>query len=616
MALKDAGALAVYELAMYHFRYSKVQGTKRAVIVTTSVDTAFYRRTVKMIIEKNAFEVCIVISAAQSNLMNFSSDTSGEDNANYRKMKREIEHWMRANNLSREPTVDIIFLPIFVSRITDKVFVTPPFADLMPPISVDARDDSEMNLDHFVGLFHALFTYLNAKEDVYSIGRFSERIAEKLESLPDAIVRRNNLTGQSERNVSLILVDRTLDFCTPTSSKTECLLARILRILPRLPCHCNDVGINMSLVLPKEGSRVNKVPGCLAGMDEGTMDLLISKKAKEVLAVAHRVLMDMLPNRESPKTKAAYSRISAHGVEKILSKIGDTSHIGSGAYSNKKVQAFLSVVQALTSEDTAQLELLASLEKLAMQSIFVSRESSSILVQLSNIIKTRETRGLEIENLLALLIYVYSLAGTQVQFSAEQEAGLEESISCAIYEDAKMLKNCATLTTLSVYRQTLLLLGANEDGISREVSAKLTSHIMKKLHDIASQRIALQDYKSFLPESSSQDTIRCAGIVERLLLDLLDPARREPKDLQGRSTSIISAGFNLLLKGRAKRHPCDNGWIIVYVLGGITPEEIRITEEIALSSESGCRLTLAGSRLLNPLDIVDKILLSSYNESS
>lgn len=62
-----------------------------------------------------------------------------------------------------------------------------------------------------------------------------------------------------------------------------------------------------------------------------------------------------------------------------------------------------------------------------------------------------------------------------------------------------------------------------------------------------------------------------------------------------------------------KRHPCDNNWIIVYVIGGITPEEVRKTKDIISIFKPNCQITLAGSRLLSPLDIVDKVLLSSID---
>lgn len=78
---------------------------------------------------------------------------------------------------------------------------------------------------------------------------------------------------------------------------------------------------------------------------------------------------------------------------------------------------------------------------------------------MSNIIRTRIHRGLDVENLLALLIHVYSLAGTQIRFSTQQERRLEESIADAIFEDFQILKESSLMNTKSAYQRNLLLLG-------------------------------------------------------------------------------------------------------------------------------------------------------------
>ena len=63
----------------------------------------------------------------------------------------------------------------------------------------------------------------------------------------------------------------------------------------------------------------------------------------------------------------------------------------------------------------------------------------------------------------------------------------------------------------------------------------------------------------------------------------------------------------------SENHPCNNSWIIIYVLGGITPDEINIANNILSIKEHGPKVTLGGTRLLNPFDIVDKILLTNIN---
>lgn len=63
------------------------------------------------------------------------------------------------------------------------------------------------------------------------------------------------------------------------------------------------------------------------------------------------------------------------------------------------------------------------------------------------------------ENLLALLIYLYAMAGPDIKFSEHQENGLKEALSGAIYEDIKKINETDLTNELSAYYQTLLLLG-------------------------------------------------------------------------------------------------------------------------------------------------------------
>lgn len=78
---------------------------------------------------------------------------------------------------------------------------------------------------------------------------------------------------------------------------------------------------------------------------------------------------------------------------------------------------------------------------------------------MSSIVKTRATRGLDMENLLALVIYLYAIAGPDIKFSNQQEKTLKEALATAICEDIKKCNESDLNTELSAYYQTLLLLG-------------------------------------------------------------------------------------------------------------------------------------------------------------
>lgn len=123
--LKDAGAVSVYELAMYNFRvresiiflshtyrivslfrstllqYVKVQNCKKATIISTSTNQAFYQRTVKMIMEKNAFNSCTIVTAAHPTVLTYEDAVPLEDRMDYIKLKRDVKSWMSTNQQSQ-----------------------------------------------------------------------------------------------------------------------------------------------------------------------------------------------------------------------------------------------------------------------------------------------------------------------------------------------------------------------------------------------------------------------------------------------------------------------------------------------------------------------------------
>jgi len=91
------------------------------------------------------------------------------------------------------------------------------------------------------------------------------------------------------------------------------------------------------------------VPGCLASNDKTLMNILITKKQKEVLATMNKMLIDILSTkenlklRENLKPKLA-TRISAHSLEKLVNKFKDVDlHIISE--SSKMLQVCILIVE-------------------------------------------------------------------------------------------------------------------------------------------------------------------------------------------------------------------------------------------------------------------------------
>jgi len=56
-------------------------------------------------------------------------------------------------------------------------------------------------------------------------------------------------------------------------------------------------------------------------------------------------------------------------------------------------------------------------------------------------------------------VHIYALAGTEIQFSSQQEQQLKEAITDAVFEDITKLKENTMKSKMSVYQQTLSLFG-------------------------------------------------------------------------------------------------------------------------------------------------------------
>lgn len=62
------------------------------------------------------------------------------------------------------------------------------------------------------------------------------------------------------------------------------------------------------------------------------------------------------------------------------------------------------------------------------------------------------------DNLLVLLIHVYSMVGNDINFPPQQEEQLRNSLAEAIFQDIKKCNEIESSEDLSVYHQTLILL--------------------------------------------------------------------------------------------------------------------------------------------------------------
>lgn len=72
------------------------------------------------------------------------------------------------------------------------------------------------------------------------------------------------------------------------------------------------------------------------------MNILITKKQKEVLIATNKMLIDILSTKENLKPKLA-TRITAHSLEKLVNKVKDIDNLHAITESSKKLQVCVSM---------------------------------------------------------------------------------------------------------------------------------------------------------------------------------------------------------------------------------------------------------------------------------
>ncbi|KAL0883011.1 hypothetical protein ABMA27_016495 [Loxostege sticticalis] len=601
--LLSGGAVAVKSLSPFEF---STKDHKKAVFITQT--TATQLRTICDIIRNSDFTHCILISCVSLDVV-FLEINEGKDVSDViaagkvqaectKQLEGMLQDWIG----KKQCAVEAVHIPICTISPTNVVFLTPAHHKVYPmydgklihdSASVDLymlTSEERSQVRRLASCLNSMMDSMNLKEDIFYMGTYSSLVAGVLENSPVCIARRKNCSNPT----SLIIIDRTLDLCGVTSHSMESVLDKVMAVLPRFPGHSNEVAIDMSPLCEanviNHPEDVQLSPGCLYHANDDaciqTFDHMINKSQKEVMFDLYNKLSKIdVQKSPSPKTLL---KVTPQSVEKIVTASKGnydviSKHLG-------VLQQALAVVQTLKSPKRAQIELVSSLEKQVSQNLAASRDSTSVLHQISHLIKSRKDRNLSLESLLALLVHIYSLSGTEVSFSKQHEDSLTETLSVAIFEDHKAL-------------------WLNEDGkiVTPEQCDEMSKCVMSRLKDIAQMRRILNKYQSVLKPCETGVGHEYKGLLQQLVDDLVDTERPETPDLRHRNEGIkdlLRSGLNILTskKSRSTKHPFDNPNVILFVIGGVTAEECKRLHRSVITSGVDNTVLIGSTKLVTPVE--------------
>ncbi|XP_045448073.1 sec1 family domain-containing protein 2-like [Melitaea cinxia] len=591
-------------------------GSGKAVFITQATSTQL--RIICEIIRRSDITHCTLISCVSLEIvyleMNEGKDVSDAMLAGKAQAEAtsQLENMLKEALKKKQSVVEVVYIPLFAISPTNVVFLTPPCREVYPRFDGKLTPDTP-TLDLYAlksderGLvrrlasgLNSMFDSMNMKEDIFYMGACSSLIAGILENSPVCVSRRKNCSNP----VSLILVDRTLDLCGVTGHSSESILDEIMALLPKFPGHTNDVAVDMSSLcevdLISHPDDVQLSPGCLYHPNDDscaqTYDHMINKSEKEVMFDLYNKL-SKLDVQKSPGPKVLL-KVTSQSLEKIISACkGNYDIIGKHL---GVLQQALGVVQTLKSPGRAEFQLFMNLERQVQENLAASRDSTSVVNQISHLIKTRKHRNISFENLLALLVHVYSLVGTEVMFNKQHEESLQKSISAAIYEDRA-----------SLFNRDFFHMKTREEC---EVIAK---GVMDRLKEISQMRRILHKYNSILKPCETGVGHEYRGVLQQLVEDLVNTDRPEMVDLRHRNEGIkdfLRSGLNILTsKKKTTKHPLDNSTVILFVVGGITAEECKQLHRTVITSGVDNVVLIGSTKYVTPLDaVVDALNIDAH----
>lgn len=594
--LFDAGALAVREFSF--FEHGSESEPKALFLVSTPV-TEQTLATLSAVVRASVFSNVSVLTSCPpaAQLLARYGTTEGLDGPRaFLDVEERLLDWM--GNVTF--TAEIMYVPLSVVNVTPKFFLMPQFHDIFPPLAentstsqVGATLESasfsrsmQISLKSLIGNLNSIFEVAHIREETFSLGSLSRIVGEELSRLS----RGHRKSAESK--VSLLLLDRTLDMAGSLTASCESLMDTLVRVLPPLPGHSLDVCVDMRCIscsseqtMPSEGAIY---PGCLAHENSKlALQHIVNCKQKECMMELNRLIVEAAL-KQGVRLDVT-GRLTAEQLRKRIIQFRKDG--GDAVIDKGLVQQILGVAQAALGERYSKLEDLLSTEKVIVQNASVSTEAASrSLVQL---LRSRNTTGLQLEDIMALMALLYSLFGEKTLGSESDKRTLKAEIVAAVYQAA------AEKNLPEFFKH---LVSDEQETLDENTVIEKVDEIFRAVQALRMARKQLRRYRSILEEGNLMQPAVYKPLLKQLLQDIFDPNVSEAPQLDyhsGGLSDMLKAGFGLF-RSTSKPLPKDSPVLIVFIIGGVTASEVKLVNDITSSRKLPQQVIVGSTTLAKP----------------
>lgn len=630
--LLEAGARNVKEFSS--FEACGVNEPKAVFVVSTLLKG----RTVdiiKDIISLSHFQYCVVFTtvAHSVHLLANNVTTDMEGSPVFEQFEEKLCEWMGNMNY----TAEVMHAPVVFAPVSQQLLVTPTFAHLFPLLSPDLEainvkrpekkrfgsladidmhslpTELQFEIKSLASTLNSVFEATGTREESFAVGPMSRIIAGELANHPQAKNRRKTAPNKA----SIIFVDRTMDLTGAVGHHGDNLVEKILTVLKPLPGHVTDVQVDMLELTSLQRtphSQTTLAPGCLAQSQspaaQSLWEAMLTSKHKEGVMEVRRQIVEAASKEKLP-IKMSMGRVTPEQLCSYMQLFRSSwgaleSHCG-------VLQLGLATAQALRHPGLPRWDACLAFERLLLQALGDS-DFPAVLRQLLPLMKPRGgedstasgSRSREDEcgpdELILLLVYLYSLADEAQPADQDTE---EEELE-------KLERELMGALTLVITREAELspllqkLTGcAKPEELTTERAHSAVEAMFETLRGLSHTRDHLKQLRSVYTASDGVHQATYRPFLRQILEEVFHPDRVECPDIEhmsGGLTDLLKTGFSMFMKV-TRPHPSDNPLLFLFLVGGVTPSELRLIKEMVTTHKPGTQVLVLSTRLLRPTDI-------------
>uniref|UniRef100_A0AAQ5XFF0 Sec1 family domain containing 2 n=1 Tax=Amphiprion ocellaris TaxID=80972 RepID=A0AAQ5XFF0_AMPOC len=615
-ALLEAGARNLKQFSS--FEACSVNEPKAVFVVSTLLKGTTVD-IIKDIISLSHFQYCVVFTtvAHSVHLLANNVTTEMEGTPVFEQFEEKLCEWMGNMNY----TAEVMHVPVVFAPVSQQLVILPPFAQLFPLLSPDLDTinakrpekkrfgslgdldihslpaELQIEIKSLASALNSMFEATSTREESFAVGPMSRLIAGELANHPQAKNRRKTAPNKA----SIIFVDRTMDLTGAVGHHGDNLVEKILTVLRPLPGHVTDVQVDMLELTSLQrtpDSQNTLAPGCLAQTQPSAArslwEAMLTSKYKESVMEVRRQLVEAASKEKLP-IKMSMGRVTPEQlcsyVQLFRSRWGALeSHCG-------VLQLGLATSQTLRHPGLPRWDACLAFERLLLQALGDS-DFPAVLRQLLPLMKPRggedsSSSGSRLgedecgpDELILLLVYLYSLADEAPPGDQDTEAE----------ELEKLERELIGALTLVITRETELspllqkLTGcANPEELTTERAHSAVEKMFETLGGLIHTRDNLKQLRSVYTASDGVHQATYRPFLRQILEEVFHPDRLECPDIEhmsGGLTDLLKTGFSMFMKV-TRPHPSDNPLLFLFLVGGVTPSELRLIKEIVTTHKPG-----------------------------